>query len=216
LHIICDVDGVLADFSKGFCGVLKDLYGLELDPRACKSWYWSDWADGLTKEMEDEAWKAIFEDPKYKAFWIDLSPLCSGQETLRINDLSRRNVVSFLTNRAAKGQHKNVAEDTRWWLEGQSLRTAANTFLADHGDKGKQARKLGAHLAIEDNGPNALDYLDNGIGVALLRRAYNESFVELVKARGGFIVDTLAEFLDMCFKFDAQQDQEPVYEPATT
>lgn len=206
MNIVFDVDGVLADFSRGFCGVLKDMYGLDLDPRACKSWHWWEWVDGLTKEMEDTAWGAIFDDPKYATFWRDLQPLVTPREVERINDLSQRNLVSFVTNRSAVGQHANVVNVTRGWLAHEGFRSGANTYLAGSGQKGRRSKLLGAHIAIEDNGDNCIDFLDAGVAVAILRRPYNEGFVELVKARGGYAVDTLEEFLDILARFDVQQD----------
>lgn len=208
MHIVFDVDGVLADFHIAYEKVLLSLYpDLPLVPGGVKkAWHWSEWVDGLTKEMEDKAWVAIFEDPKYRDFWKDLPPLATPDDILRINRLSRTNIVSFLTNRSAEGQHAKVAGATQIWLDIHSFRTHANVFLAAAGKKGERARLLGGHLAIEDNGGNCIDFLESGIGVCMLRRAYNEGFVELVRARGGYIVDTLTEFLDLCFRFDAQQE----------
>jgi hypothetical protein len=206
MNITFDVDGVLANFSKGFCGVLKDLYDIDLDPDGCKSWHWADWADGLTHEMETAAWEILMSDPKYASFWTDLDPLCTPAEVGRINTLSKQNIVSFVTNRSPREQHKFVALATKIWLCNQGFMTSENTFLATHGDKGVWGRRLGTHLAIEDNGDNCVSYLDHGIGVVMLRRAYNEAYVELLRARGGYIVDTLDEFLDLCFRLDAGQD----------
>jgi len=209
MHVTFDIDGVLADFSKGHCGVLKDLYGLDIDPRACKAWHWADWVDGLTKEMEDKAWDAIFSDPKYATFWRDLDPLCTEQDIKRINDLAHRNIVSFVTTRAASGQHENVVVDTQGWLRDRRLHPWPNTYLTGSGGKGARAQLLGTHIAIDDNGDNCVDLLDHGVGAVLLKRAYNESFVDLIKTRGGYIVDSLEEFLVMCVQFDERQNGPP-------
>lgn len=196
MNVTFDVDGVLADFSAGFCGVLKDLYGIELDPTACKSWHWSDWADGLTKEMEDQAWDAIFSDPRYRDFWADLGSFMSTEDVRRINKLSENHIVSYVTNRSASGQHKDVRKVTAQWLRHQGIRQPL-VFLARSGEKGRRSAALGTQIAIEDNGDNCVDYLDNGIGVAVLRRPYNEGYIEQIRVRGGYVVDMLPQFLDL-------------------
>ncbi len=177
-----------------------------MDPQP-QHWHWSEWVDGLTHDMESAAWDAIFENPKYRHLWYGLRPLCSTGEIARINLLSRKNLVTFVTNRSEKGQHTDVADVTRQWLHRQGLLPWQNAFLARRREKGRVARRLGTHIAIEDNGENALDYLDSGVGVALLRRPYNEAFVKLVEARGGYIVASVGEFLDMCFRFEVQQEE---------
>ncbi len=213
MNVAFDIDGVLANFAGGFSGVLKDLYGLDVDPQP-QHWNLSAWVDGLTHGMESAAWDAIFENRKYRHFWYDLKPLCSTGDIARINLLSRKNLVTFITNRRARDQHLDVADVTRNWLQRQGLLPWQNTFLAGRRDKGKQARHLGTHLAIEDNGENCLAYLDSGVGVAMLRRPYNEAVVKLVEARGGYIVDSVSEFLGMCFRFEAQQEEQ-ISEPST-
>ena len=198
MHIAFDVDGVLANFSKGFCAVLKDLFNIDIDPTECRSWHWWEWVDGLTEDMENQAWRSIFDDHKYRHFWTELEPLCTDADVKRINALSKEHVVTFITSRTEKAQHQNVCIVTQAWLHHEGFRAYPNVFISS--EKGKRAKELGVHVMIDDNGPNAIDLLDAGIATALLRRPYNESFVELVRAKGGVIVNSLDEFIDLCMK----------------
>ena len=210
MHITFDIDGVLANFAKGFAGVLEDLYDIKTDPNACKAWHWFEWVDDLTEQQEKNAWDAIFVDPRYHDFWRDLEPLCTDMDVKRINRLADDHVITFVTNRAASGQHDTALHQAREWLFRQGFRPSHNVFLAKA--KAERAKQLGTQVAIEDNGNNAIEYLDYGIHAVLLRRPYNEAFVELVKSKGGSVVDTLGEFINMCFQVDARQEtyEEPL------
>lgn len=202
MHVAFDVDGVLANFSHGFSQVLHDLFGTPVvaGDFDVKSWNWADWMDGLTHEQERAAWEEVNRRP---SFWLDLDPFVDAQVVNRINRLGNDHQVSFLTNR-----RMTERPDTRLWLHTAGFRKYENvyTVMKQHG-KGRSAHWLGANVAIDDNGPNVLDYLDNNVFACLLRRPYNEGFAELVKARQGRIVDTVEEFVDLLHVLAVRQDE---------
>ena len=207
MHITFDIDGVLADFGSAFVDILNKRHGLTVSKEAPRTWHWSDSIDGVTRAMEEDVFGAIRDDPEYADFWFTLAPLVTTDEVSRINKLSRRHVVTYLTNRTPWGQQADVRSTTEAWLRAQGLRCSENVYLARGGEKGRMGRMLGTQIAIEDSGENVVDYLDQGVAVTMLRRPYNESFVELVRNRGADIKNTLSEFLDLCWTLDARQEE---------
>lgn len=105
-----DVDGVLADFVKGFTTLCNKMYGTPiLNYSKVKHWNFEGWY-GLTKEQLQKVWKAIRKD---RYFWNDLRLLISLDESDYIGHLTTQANVVFITSRPGDTAHYQTA----YWIE---------------------------------------------------------------------------------------------------
>ena len=107
-RVMVDVDGVLADFVRGFTMLAWTMFGSPVQSVFDKQ-QWHGF-DGLDKNQVDEVWKHINASP---TFWESL-PLCvTPDEMDRLDDLTAEADVYFVTNR---GSSKSAKRQTENWL----------------------------------------------------------------------------------------------------
>ena len=215
IHVAIDVDGVLADLDGEFRRLLKWKFPeieLPTDAPHAKTWGWT-WITSVTLDMEKKVWNSISETPN---FWRRLLPYSGLNEQLeRLKTISDRHVFSYLTNRRPIGENSNVRYQTQTWLGAYGAPFSENVFLAPRGYKGQLAWSLGCHALIDDHGPNVMDALNYNLATTLLRRPYNEAYVELVRSRGGTVVDDLTEFVDLIMTMTVRQEEWLAGRPVT-
>src|SRR6266550_3764172 len=94
-RIAIDVDGVLADFSRGFIEAYNMTTHDMISPDALPtSWYWNNL---MTKAEFDRGWKAAMATENY---WLGLPPL-KGAAELDHASLTLHAELVFLTSRGS-------------------------------------------------------------------------------------------------------------------
>lgn len=147
MKIAIDIDGVLADFSRGFHNLLANLHG-EKRPYSYQEiteWNWYESILGYTKEEGAKAWEYIKANPD---FWYELNHLAEfGRETaFRINYAARKHQVYFVTSRVPDG----ALYMSHMWLRSKSI-TVPNVILAGFGEKPEILEALKIDVLIDDN-----------------------------------------------------------------
>jgi hypothetical protein len=178
LKIGFDIDGVLANFNRGYIQLLADLGGLELDPEyAPQRWHYE--ADlGVSKAVVNKAWDTIRESD---TFWVDLDPYDVLLEELEDHDLY------FITTRVGN----KVKRQTEVWLYGYQHLQCPTVLIS--ANKGPVAAGLELDVFIDDKLENILDVeaASPKTRTYLLNQAYNQHGE--VKCR----VDTVQEMLKL-------------------
>ena len=184
--VMFDVDGVLADFMKGFTALVAQKYG---NPVVTDHDYalW-DVYPGLNKEMADHGWSRVKESHD---FWQNLDSLVSKEVFWQINDMQEDGQVDtyFVTHRQGCGVRKQTA---RWlWAHGI---TSPTVILS--GNKGEVARGINADFMIDDKAGNVIftAYHSPKTHVFVVDRPYNQFKSGVVGSRV-CRVKTVEEFL---------------------
>ena len=144
--IVIDIDGVLADFVLGFTRLAHD--NLDKSIATIPSRFHQQWNfDGvMTPQQSAFIWKYINEHP---GWWGTLPPLVGGDIGRRLNILSLKAPIYFVTHRPDDAQSV-----TARWLRREIGIEAPTVILSKK--KGEVARLLHATHAIDDKLENAL------------------------------------------------------------
>lgn len=179
-----DVDGVLADFHKGFYKLGNAVYGAPLLTTADQK-KWNEWV-GLDSKQISYLWSLV---KKSGTWWTELEPLATPEEFRRIEILSRNHDVYFVTSRPGL----LAKQQTEVWLFRQGI---ANPTVIMSNRKGEVANTLGVQFAIEDKAENAwcIAWLSQAASFLLdwPQNRYDSAFGASQVKR----VSTLGEFLD--------------------
>ena len=181
MRIGFDVDGVLADFSKGYMALIIKLSGRDLfapgdwDNPPCWDW---DKFRGYTAEERAMAWKHIVASA---TFWEELTPLPGNYETLRdvFYTLNGQHELYFITNRTGVMVKRQTENWLRYYL---NLIHVPTVLITGHGVKGLVAKALNLDAYLDDNFDNCLHCLEQAptTHTYLLDRSYNRVAAELI------------------------------------
>lgn len=167
-----DVDGVLADFIRGFGDVARGLYG---SMRVPEDFIPTDWNFGnlLTKDELDTTWKAV---AGIENFWEGLQFLPSAV-VLRAFAQKTSHDVWFVTSRV-QGAGNTIALQTQHWMRnlGVDPYWYRGIITVDRSDaKIPIIQNVGITAFIDDYGPT-VEALDQVQGVAgyLLDQPWNQ------------------------------------------
>lgn len=165
--VLFDIDGVLADFVKGFTLAAHQMFGTPITSTANQPKW--DGFPGLTQQQIDTVWKTIVEG---STFWETLQPLATKRDFETINYLTGEAQVYFTTARHGVDAH----EQTRRWLREQGVRVP-NVILVHK--KGEIARAINANFMIDDKAGNAVyaEYHNkdrDGFQSYVIDRPYNQ------------------------------------------
>ena len=184
-----DVDGVLADWTKGFTELANGLWGPgtcpELQESTAPQWI-SRHTFAIPQCRYDDTWDALLKTPNW---WASLKPMVGIDTFQRIALLTGRVPVYFVTNR---WHYVNPANwQTTCWLRQYGI---PNASVICTKDKGLAAYLLHTTHSIEDKLENARDIQDNMLPTSksyLINRLHNQ-WAYCPELR----VDTVAQFLD--------------------
>ena len=157
--IICDIDGVLANFNAGVDLIMRDRnvqrYG---HPKNCPTWHW------MPPEEEAELWRRVDASDN---FWFNLPTLPEAED---IGGFLVRTNVLFATSRKPVG---TVERQTMGWLYCDGL-VGSVVFRSD---KARLARMLRPEFVIEDNPDTMLAIAKTGTLVYAPLYPYNAHVV---------------------------------------
>lgn len=110
-----DIDGVLANFSFGFVGILREM-GLNL-PANYEPDNWSWTSAGVDDYIMKEAWKLIDNDKPH--FWEDLKP--HEEDMNYMSEFFNKNAdrsceIYFITSRNSSPNKEFIRVQTERWL----------------------------------------------------------------------------------------------------
>lgn len=152
MKIACDVDGVLANFTKGYNTLLANIAGEDKAPASTvespPEWNWDVPVYG--PDVVKEAWKRIESSDH---FWMSLESLPGAYEALyklRMPRHTGKHDIYFLTHRM--GKHAKL--QTEYWLDDYGFGDGATVLLV--GDKVPVLKALEIEAFIDDK-PTTLE-----------------------------------------------------------
>lgn len=171
--IACDIDGVVANFTKGFsilCHRLDSRLPL-VEYGQANTWCWwrEKWYTDHSPRgqvVPEEAWALIQAADSDVMFWLGLEPLFNLSYLQKVyNEWP----VHFMTRRDG-----GMAEQqTRLWLERNGMPWARVSLIPSGVEKSEVCAKLGISTIIEDSPTYAQEALDAGMNVVLVTYQYN-------------------------------------------
>jgi len=188
LRVLLDMDGVIANFYRGFSKYLNERHGCTLNPNIePKSYPFNDWGHGVDKINFDQASREWIQQNGFgklpafdgaEDFVKELMNLCNVYiVTARIGDWNQK----FTTK-----TRDQIKQNTYDWLEQHGI-PADNLFFAH--DKIPFCQKNGISVIIEDKLSTALEAAKNGIHTILMDRGYNGSQINRFKIYRAYSFD---------------------------
>ena len=153
-----DVDGVLADFCKGFTDILREL-GLKLPPDYIPSdWNWTN--GGVTSSIMKEAWKLIDSKPD---FWQLLEP--HYEDMAHMSHFFNRNAdrtceIYFITSRVSPPTSEPIRVQTEKWLRKylENPKQSINVIPVNHAmNKINVIDAIGLDASLDDYLPTIIN-----------------------------------------------------------
>jgi len=146
--VMWDVDGVLANFQRGYHKLANEMFGTKIDPDYVPdTWDWLE--ETIGSEKVDRIWNRIKQD---KNFWAELDPLVSRDEQAKIRELTQHHTMYFVTSRVGA----TAKQQTERWLSiyfGVNLNTPTVLISTRKADA---ANALNADYTIDDKAGNVL------------------------------------------------------------
>ena len=183
-----DVDGVLANFTRGFTRYGNLIFGTPVaDGNSQQTWMFEDFPElELDKEKCSAIWKFVKTDPD---FWATLDPF-NPSVMPRIDVIKNR---VFITNRGGIDPKEQTERFlTTWGIREPLVRVAEK--------KVPVAQELNVVAHLDDYPGNCTELADAlpDAYIALYYTQYNKHFHEEWRARGGKIVTSIDQFIDEC------------------
>jgi uncharacterized HAD superfamily protein len=148
LKIGIDVDGVVANFNKGYIKLLNSLHNRTADVEyAPQTWNYESELGFSTQEVS-EAWQYISKSAR---FWMELEPTPDAEEFLA--SLPNTHQYIFITSRPGV----NAAEQTAFWLSHHGMPGRFGVEVSS--EKGDKCLEHSVDLYLDDKGENILDVL---------------------------------------------------------
>lgn len=172
----CDIDGVLANFTKGFSTICHDIderFPVVQHPSEAQRWFWQNWYGAdlqdakYVDEIVEQTWRHVLG---YPGFWYCLEPLISASMFDVLNDLGHR--VVYITRRDGK----NPYNETVSWLIQHGVREPLVVRVRSGQEKSSVMTDLGLDTIIEDSPRYTdLDLLPAGKRVIVIHYPYNRT-----------------------------------------
>jgi uncharacterized HAD superfamily protein len=193
--LMLDMDGVIANFHKGFAEFLNKEYGCTLDPNISPSKYsFEDWGGGVERVNIKDATNKWMMDYGFNT----LMPF-EGAEKF-VKGLDSIVDLYIVTARVGKGEWKNqvlpehivkkAKLDTISWLQRHNMPTEKLFFIKD---KIPFCKDNGISIVIEDKLETALNASKEGLHTILINTNYNSSIADRFKI---YRVENLDEALE--------------------
>ena len=184
--VIFDLDGVLADFDQAFTRLGHYLFDTPISYTVSQP-YWN-FRNVMTVEQQTKVWDII---KGTAGWWVSVPSLVNADVFVRINGLTHRHEVYFVTHR----MHSitPAGEQSVQWLK---YRGIDNPRVIVSSRKGEIARAVSADYALEDNWGNAcsIHWMAEKCRTFLIERPYNEEARKIIPPRIS-VVKTVDEYL---------------------
>lgn len=174
LKVLLDMDGVIADFYKGFANYLNDNYNCNLDINSEPSSYlFKDWGHGVDFVDFDEASQRWIQEGGFVKL-----PIFNGASEFvkKLKDICN---VFIVTARIGGWDQKfplkiqeQIKHDTHMWLNNYDI--CVNDVFFTH-NKVLFCKEYGIPIIIEDKMSTALEASKNGIHTIIVNREYNNN-----------------------------------------
>lgn len=197
------MDGVIANFYKGFASYLNDNYGCTLDTNVEPASYpFDDWGHGVDRIDFDKASREWIEQDGFEQL-----PIFDGAEEF-VKELMNTCNVFIVTARIGDWNQKfppetrdRIKNNTYNWLAKHGI-PADRLFFAH--DKVPFCKMQGISVMIEDKMSTALDASKEGIHTILMNRGYNGSQVDRFRIYRAFdFNDALKQLRKMIKQWNA-------------
>jgi len=140
-----DVDGVLANFQKGYHQLANELFGHSIEPDFLPpTWDWLE--NVIGSQQVSEIWRKIRQSG---SFWENLEPLITLDQIKDLRQVGWDNEIYYVTSRVGHYPRKQ----TERWLERWSF--AQGPVVISH-RKADAANALAADYTIDDKAGNVL------------------------------------------------------------
>jgi len=194
---VFDIDGVLADFIKGFMTLAASKYHGVPVYSTFQQKSWSNFA-GLTAEQEVHVWKLACQSP---TFWSSLPPLTGPGTFTLLQKLNLQSNLYFATSRVGN----DPLHQSKVWLEEHGI-FRPNVVVTKR--KGEFCRVVNATYAIDDKADNAsaIAWLSEREGDPsrtipyLITRPYNQYDELAIGSKYVCRVGSVDEFINICFQ----------------
>jgi len=166
-----DIDGVVADFLSPFLRFLEKRVGNGPIPADTVTDFNFKDHPFLSEETVGKCMEAVSYDPD---FWQGLASLISAKEWQRLERLSRRGKLVFITHRYVRATY-DIHRVTCDWLKRHGISRPAVHFIQE--SKGDLAQSLGIRLFMDDRYENCEDVAEKTEALVLMpHQPYNQSF----------------------------------------
>jgi hypothetical protein len=194
--IVFDIDGVLANFTRGFTRIAHVFFGTPVgDAPSQQNWMFEDFPElGLTKEHCDFNNGLIWNEVRTNnMFWENLDPL-NPSVMLRINAIQNK---MFITNRLGVDPLKQ----SEWFLKKWGI---ADPLVVLASKKAPVAAEYHCVAMLDDYYPNCTEVKDalKNAFVCLHYAPYNKIHHDDWRARGGDVTLSVDHFINECEKRD--------------
>ena len=166
-----DIDGVVADFLSPFLLRLEERIGKGPIPAESLRSVRLSAHPVLTEEAVEECAEAVRRDP---GFWDGLESLLSREQWRRLEHLSQRRELSFITHRRGH-ESWDIHAVTAGWFRRHGI-TDPDVHFTEK-EKSALVEKLGVVLFVDDNYENCGEVAEKThIRVLMPHHPYNRSF----------------------------------------
>ena len=166
-----DIDGVVADFLSPFLRVVEKRSGNSPIPHESITDFNFKDHPFLSENIVDECMVAVSYDP---VFWQRLCPLLSPQEWQKLDSLSRKGELVFITHRYERETY-DIHQVTCDWLGNHGIGKPVVYFTQE--SKAKLVDHLGVSLFVDDRHENCQEVAEKTQATVVMpHRHYNQSF----------------------------------------
>lgn len=164
-----DIDGVVADFLSPFLRVVARKTGIESIPAETITSFSFKQHPYLKEEIVGKCMEEVSYDP---AFWQGLSSLISAEDWRKLDELSRRGKLVFVTHRYERETY-SIQQISCDWLRRHGISQPVVYFTQE--PKGCLVQDLGVNLFVDDRFENCQDVAEKTDAIVLMpHRTYNQ------------------------------------------
>ncbi len=172
MNVGLDIDGVVADFLSPFLLLLeKRIDNGPISEETITDFRFKD-HPLVTEEVVSDCMQTVSYD---SSFWQNLSSLITPRDWQKLENLSRRRQLVFVTHRYVRDTY-DIHGITCDWLKMHGIREPVVHFTNEL--KAELVQNLEIRLFMDDRHENCQDVAENTQAVVLMpHRPYNRSFI---------------------------------------
>lgn len=166
-----DIDGVVADFLSPFLRVVARKTGIESIPAETITSFSFKQHPYLTEEIVGKCMEEVSFDP---VFWQGLSSLVCAEDWRKLDELSRRGKLVFVTHRYERETY-SIHQISCDWLVRHGISQPVVYFTQE--PKARLVQDLGVSVFMDDRFENCQDVAEKTDAIVLMpHRTYNQDY----------------------------------------